>query len=168
MTAAVDVLTGPGGEVRGIITGDLGVGRDGKPKSSFARGIALEAKYTLIGEGARGSLAKALIRTFNLDAKRSPQKYGLGIKEIWEIPDSVHEPGRIDHYLGYPLDDATGGGGFCLPRGRPQGVPRPRRPPRLQEPDALALRRVPALQAAPRDRAACSTAHAASATAPAR
>jgi electron-transferring-flavoprotein dehydrogenase len=113
MTAAIDVLTGPGGEVRGIITGDLGVGHDGKPKSTFARGIALEAKYTLIGEGARGSLAKTLISTFNLDANASPQKYGLGIKEIWEVPDSVHEPGRIDHYLGWPLDDATGGGGFA-------------------------------------------------------
>ncbi|HET7716002.1 MAG TPA: electron transfer flavoprotein-ubiquinone oxidoreductase, partial [Bauldia sp.] len=113
MTAAVDVLTGPEGEVRGIITGDLGVGRDGKPKSTFARGIALEAKYTLIGEGARGSLAKSLIRSFNLDANASPQKYGLGIKEIWEVSDSVHEPGRIDHYLGFPLDDATGGGGFA-------------------------------------------------------
>lgn len=112
MTAAVDVLTGPQGEVRGIITGDLGVGADGEPKSGFARGIALEARYTLIGEGARGSLAKALTESFGLQGT-SPQKYGLGIKEIWEIPAERHQPGRIDHYLGFPLDAATSGGGFC-------------------------------------------------------
>ena len=112
MTAAVDVLTGPDGAVRGIITGDLGVGADGQPKPGFARGIALEARYTLIGEGARGSLAKRLIERFGL-AAASPQKYGLGIKEIWEIPAERHQPGRIDHYLGFPLDAATSGGGFC-------------------------------------------------------
>ncbi len=112
MTAAVDVLTGDDGSVRGIITGDLGRDRAGEPKPGFARGIALEAKYTLIGEGARGSLAKELIRRFDLSSGRSPQKFGLGLKEIWEVSESVHEPGRIDHYLGYPLDDATSGGGF--------------------------------------------------------
>jgi len=116
MTAAVDVLTGPGGEVRGIITGDLGVDAQGQPKSSFARGIALEARYTLIGEGARGSLAKALTKTFGL-AGESPQKYGLGIKEIWEISPEVHQPGRVDHYLGHPLDLSTAGGGFCYHAG---------------------------------------------------
>ena len=113
MTAAVDVLTGPDGAVQGIVTGDLGVDRQGRPKSGYAAGIALKASYTLIGEGARGSLAKTLIRDFGLDAGRSPQKYGLGIKEIWEIPAEKHEPGRIDHYLGFPLDNATSGGGFC-------------------------------------------------------
>lgn len=112
MTAAVDVLTGPQGEVRGIITGDLGVDAKGRPKPGFARGIALEARYTLIGEGARGSLAKGLIASFGLEGA-SPQKYGLGIKEIWEIPADRHQPGRVDHYLGFPLDAATSGGGFC-------------------------------------------------------
>jgi electron-transferring-flavoprotein dehydrogenase len=113
MTAAVDVLRGPGGEIQGIVTGDLGVDRAGNPKSGYAAGIGLKAKYTLVAEGARGSLAKHLIQDFKLDAKSSPQKFGLGIKEIWEIPDSLHEPGRVDHYLGWPLDDATQGGGFC-------------------------------------------------------
>lgn len=112
MTAAVDVLRGPAGEVEGIVTGDLGVDRDGHPKSGYAAGIGLRAKYTLIGEGARGSLAKQIIGDFKLDAKSSPQKFGLGIKEIWEIPESLHEPGRVDHFLGWPLDDATQGGGF--------------------------------------------------------
>jgi electron-transferring-flavoprotein dehydrogenase len=113
MTAAVDVLTNDAGAVTGIVTGDLGIGRDGQPKPGFAAGIGIRAKYTLIGEGARGSLAKLLIARFNLDVKSSPQKYGLGIKEVWQIPQALHEPGRVDHYLGFPLDDATSGGGFC-------------------------------------------------------
>ena len=111
MTAAVDVLTGPAGEVQGIITGDLGVDAAGKPKSSFAQGIALRAKYTLIGEGARGSLAKGLLAGFGLETQ--PQLYGLGIKEVWELAPEQHQPGRVDHYLGYPLDDDTAGGGFA-------------------------------------------------------
>jgi electron-transferring-flavoprotein dehydrogenase len=111
-TAAVDVLTDASGVVTGIITGDLGRDHDGNKKPGFARGIALEAKYTLIGEGARGSLAKNLIRDFQLDKDASPQKFGLGIKEVWELAESAHEPGRIDHYLGFPLDNSTHGGGF--------------------------------------------------------
>ena len=113
MTAAVGVLTNADGAVEGIITGDLGLDHAGKPKPGYAAGIGIRAKYTLIGEGARGSLARQLIHRFNLDAKSSPQKFGLGIKEIWQVPDSVHQPGRVDHYLGFPLDDATSGGGFC-------------------------------------------------------
>ena len=112
MTAAVDVLRGAGGAVEGIVTGDLGVDRDGNPKPGYAAGIGLRARYTLIAEGARGSLARHLIQHFKLDAASSPQKFGLGIKEIWEIPESLHEPGRVDHFLGWPLDDATQGGGF--------------------------------------------------------
>ena len=111
MTAAVDVLTGEAGEVQGIITGDLGVDANGNPKSGHAAGIALRAKYTLIGEGARGSLAKGLIARFGLET--GPQLYGLGIKEVWELAPERHRPGRIDHYLGYPLDDDTSGGGFA-------------------------------------------------------
>ncbi len=113
MTAAVDVLTGEGGRVEGIITGDLGVDRAGQPKSTYAAGIALRAKYTLIGEGARGSLAKHVIAQFGLAAKHDPQLYGLGLKEVWEIAPDRHELGRVDHYLGFPLDNATSGGGFA-------------------------------------------------------
>lgn len=111
MTAAVDVLGGADGPVRGIITGDLGRDRQGNPKPGFAEGIALEAKYTLIAEGARGSLAKQLIASYGL--AREPQKYGLGIKEIWQIGADRHQPGRVDHYLGFPLDNAMAGGGFA-------------------------------------------------------
>ncbi|ODT69529.1 MAG: electron transfer flavoprotein-ubiquinone oxidoreductase [Pelagibacterium sp. SCN 63-23] len=110
MTAAVDVLRSGDGPVRGVITGDLGRDRDGNAKPGFAEGIALEAGYTLIAEGARGSLARQLISAFDLE--RAPQKYGLGIKEIWEIPAERHQAGRVDHYLGFPLDNATAGGGF--------------------------------------------------------
>ncbi|WP_137151181.1 electron transfer flavoprotein-ubiquinone oxidoreductase [Devosia sp. FKR38] len=110
MTSAVDVLGGQGAPVRGIITGDLGRDHNGNPKDSFAEGIALEAKYTLIAEGARGSLAKKIIADFDLAGE--PQKYGLGIKEVWEIPAERHSPGKVDHYLGFPLDNATSGGGF--------------------------------------------------------
>jgi electron-transferring-flavoprotein dehydrogenase len=110
MTAAVDVLSGPDGVVRGIITGDLGRDHEGNPKSGFAEGIALEAKYTLIGEGARGSLARQIIGLHHLE--QQPQKYGLGIKEVWQVPADRHQLGRVDHYLGFPLDDATAGGGF--------------------------------------------------------
>jgi electron-transferring-flavoprotein dehydrogenase len=112
MTPAVDVLHTLAGAVEGIVTGDLGVDRDGTPKSGYAAGIGLLAKYTLVAEGARGSLGNHLIANFKLDAKSSPQKFGLGIKEIWEIPAALHEPGRVDHFLGWPLDDATQGGGF--------------------------------------------------------
>ena len=110
MTAAVDVLSSGNGPVRGIITGDLGRDHGGNPKPGFAEGIALEAKYTLIAEGARGSLAKQLMLDHAL--AREPQKYGLGIKEVWQISAEFHVPGRVDHYLGFPLDNATAGGGF--------------------------------------------------------
>ena len=112
MTAAVDVLRDGEGPVRGIITGDLGRDHEGNPKPGFAEGIALEAKYTLIAEGARGSLGKQIIGDFALDRSSSPQKYGLGVKEVWDIPADRHQPGKVDHYLGFPLDNGTDGGGF--------------------------------------------------------
>jgi electron-transferring-flavoprotein dehydrogenase len=110
MTAAVDVLSSGDGPVRGIITGDLGRDHTGNPKSGFAEGIALEAKYTLIAEGARGSLAKRIIADNSLASE--PQKYGLGIKEVWQVAAHKHQKGRVDHYLGFPLDNGTSGGGF--------------------------------------------------------
>ena len=111
MTAAVDVLRSGNGPVRGIITGDLGLDHNGNAKPGHAAGIALEAKYTLIAEGARGSLAKQLNLAFHTE--REPQKYGLGIKEVWEIAADRHQPGKVDHYMGFPLDNATSGGGFA-------------------------------------------------------
>jgi len=100
------------GAVVGIATGDMGIGRDGKPKDSFARGMELRAKYTLLAEGARGSLSKVAIARFALDRDRDPPKFGIGLKELWQIaPDRFH-PGLVQHTLGWPLDNRTGGGSF--------------------------------------------------------
>ena len=110
--AATEVLHDDNGAVVGVATGDMGVGRDGAPKDSFVRGMELHGKYTLIGEGARGSLAKRLIAKFHLDEGREPQKFGLGIKELWEVPADKHQPGLVQHTFGWPLDRRTGGGSF--------------------------------------------------------
>jgi len=83
--AAAEVLYGTDGEVVGVATGDMGVGRDGKPKDSFTRGMELCGKYTLFAEGARGSLSKSLISRFGLDRDRDPPKFGIGLKELWEV-----------------------------------------------------------------------------------
>ncbi len=110
--AAAEVLYDDNGAVVGVATGDMGVGRDGKPKDSFVRGMELRGKYTFIAEGARGSLAKQLITKFALDEGREPQKYGIGIKELWEVPKAIHQPGLVQHSFGWPLDNRTGGGTF--------------------------------------------------------
>jgi electron-transferring-flavoprotein dehydrogenase len=110
--AAAEVLFGADGEVAGIATGDMGIGRDGKPKASFTRGMELRAKYTLFGEGARGHLTKALIARYGLDRDREPPKYGIGIKELWQVATGRHRPGLVQHTLGWPLDNRTGGGSF--------------------------------------------------------
>ena len=110
--AAEEVLYGDKGEVLGIATGDMGVGRDGKPKDSFTRGMELRGKYTLFAEGARGSLSKQLIAKYQLDAGREPQKYGIGLKELWRIDPAKHQPGLVQHSFGWPLSSDTGGGSF--------------------------------------------------------
>jgi electron-transferring-flavoprotein dehydrogenase len=110
--AAVEPLYGPNGEVVGIATGDMGIGKDGKPKDSFTRGMELRAKYTLIAEGARGSLAKALMARFALDRDREPGKFGIGLKELWQVAPERHRPGLVQHTFGWPLDNRTGGGSF--------------------------------------------------------
>jgi electron-transferring-flavoprotein dehydrogenase len=110
--AATEVIYGEHGEVRGIATGDMGVGRDGEPKASFTRGMELLGKYTLFAEGARGSLSKQLIAKFALDAKSEPPKFGIGLKEVWQIDPAKHKKGLIQHSFGWPLDNSTGGGSF--------------------------------------------------------
>jgi electron-transferring-flavoprotein dehydrogenase len=107
-----EILMDGEGNVTGVATGDLGIGRDGKPKGEFVRGMALHGKYTLIAEGARGSLAKKLIGIFNLDANCEPQKYGIGLKELWQVQPHKHRPGLVQHTMGWPLNDRTGGGSF--------------------------------------------------------
>jgi electron-transferring-flavoprotein dehydrogenase len=110
--AASEVLYDDSGAVVGVATGDKGIGKDGKATERFQRGIELRAKYTVIAEGARGSLAKTLIARFGLDKGREPQKYGLGLKELWEVAPGRHRPGLVQHTLGWPLDNRTGGGSF--------------------------------------------------------
>lgn len=110
--AATEVLYDEQGAVKGIATGDMGIGRDGKPKDSFTRGMELLGKYTLFAEGARGSLTKQLINKFALDSKSEPAKFGIGLKEVWQIDPAKHQKGMIQHSFGWPLDLKTGGGSF--------------------------------------------------------
>ncbi|VVT07818.1 electron transfer flavoprotein-ubiquinone oxidoreductase [Hoeflea alexandrii] len=110
--AATEVLTDDNGAVIGVATGDMGVERNGEPGPNYARGMALLGKYVLIGEGVRGSLAKQLISRFKLDEGREPQKYGIGLKELWQVKPEHHKPGLVQHSFGWPLDMKTGGGSF--------------------------------------------------------
>jgi electron-transferring-flavoprotein dehydrogenase len=110
--AAAEVLFGAHGEVAGIATGDMGIGRDGQPKESFTRGMELRGKYTLFAEGARGQLSKALIARFALDRDREPPKFGIGLKELWQVALDRHHPGLVQHTFGWPLGNSTGGGSF--------------------------------------------------------
>jgi electron-transferring-flavoprotein dehydrogenase len=110
--AAAEVLYDEDGRVVGVATGDMGVGRDGKPNAGYTRGMELRGKYVLIGEGARGSLAKELIARYELDAACDVPKFGIGIKELWQVAPEKHRPGLVQHSFGWPLDDKTGGGSF--------------------------------------------------------
>ncbi|AGF74796.1 electron transfer flavoprotein-ubiquinone oxidoreductase [Bartonella australis AUST/NH1] len=110
--AASDVLYNDDGAVIGVLTGDMGLKKDETPGKNYMPGMALLAKYTLIAEGARGSIAKQLIQKFDLSKDREPQKFGLGLKELWEVDPQKHKLGLIQHFTGWPLDNNTGGGGF--------------------------------------------------------
>ena len=100
------------GDLIGVITGDMGSDADGEPTAQFVAGIEIQAPFTLIAEGARGSLARQLESHFNLRDADRPAKFGLGIKEIWRIPEQQHQPGYVSHSFGWPLSDDTGGGAF--------------------------------------------------------
>jgi len=110
--AAAEVLFDGNGAVAGVATGDMGVAKDGHHKDSFTRGMELRAKYTLFAEGARGSLTKILEQRFALRQGREPQKFGLGLKELWQVAPEKHRPGLVQHTFGWPLDNRTGGGSF--------------------------------------------------------
>jgi electron-transferring-flavoprotein dehydrogenase len=110
--AASAVVFDSAGAVKGVQVGDLGIAKNGEHKGDFTPGIEIHAKYTLIGEGVRGSLAKQLIRKFKLGEGKQPQKFGIGLKELWEVPAENHKPGLVIHTTGWPLPDDTGGGSF--------------------------------------------------------
>ena len=112
--AAAEVLFHDDGRVKGIATGDMGVGHSGEHKGSYQPGMELHAKYTLFAEGCRGHLGKQLIKHFKLDAGKDPQHYGIGVKELWDIDPAKHKPGLVMHGLGWPLTESGSSGGWFL------------------------------------------------------
>ena len=110
--AAADILYDDTGAVKGVVTGDMGIGKDGEPTANYQPGMELHAKYTVFAEGARGSLGKRLMQKFDLNKGRDPQAYGIGIKEIWQVPAEQHKEGLVVHTAGWPLDGDTYGGSF--------------------------------------------------------
>ena len=110
--AAAEVLYTDEGAVKGVATGNMGVGKDGNPSESFQIGMELHGKYTIFAEGSRGHLGKQLIAKYKLDEGRDPQTYGIGIKEVWEIDPARHQPGFVMHTAGWPMDSSTYGGAF--------------------------------------------------------
>nr|WP_298380934.1 electron transfer flavoprotein-ubiquinone oxidoreductase [uncultured Halomonas sp.] len=119
--AAQEALIDDEGIVRGIVTGDMGVAADGSEKSGYMPGMELRAKYTLFAEGSRGHIGKRLVERFKLDEGKDPQHYGIGLKELWDVPAEVHEPGLVLHGSGWPLDK-NAHGGFFLYHGENQQV----------------------------------------------
>ena len=112
--AAVEVLYHEDGRVKGIATGDMGIAEDGSQKDSYMPGMELHAKYTLFSEGCRGHLGKQLMERFDLNADRDPQHYGIGIKEVWDIPADQHDEGLVVHGVGWPLSESSSSGGAFL------------------------------------------------------
>jgi electron-transferring-flavoprotein dehydrogenase len=110
--AASDLTYREDGSIKGVVAGVMGIEKSGQPGPNYSPGMELNGKYVLIGEGVRGSLAKRLIRDFKLDKDRQPQKYGIGIKELWQVPAEQHKPGFVQHTFGWPLANSTGGGTF--------------------------------------------------------
>jgi electron-transferring-flavoprotein dehydrogenase len=110
--AAAEVLYNDDGSVKGVATGNMGIGKDGAPTGDFQLGMELHAKYTVFAEGSRGQLGRQLIARFQLDAGKDPQTYALGVKELWEIDPAKARPGHVIHALGWPMDAQTYGGGF--------------------------------------------------------
>lgn len=110
--AATEVVYGDDGAVKGIATGNMGLGKDGQPTADFQLGMELHGKYTIFAEGARGQLGRQLLEHFNLQADSAPQSFGIGIKELWEVPPEKAQPGLVVHTAGWPMDKETFGGGF--------------------------------------------------------
>lgn len=111
--ACSDLVFGETGEVTGVIAGEFGRDKEGKETDAYEPGMEVLGKYVLLGEGVRGSLTKILIDKYKLDSQSQPQKYGLGMKEIWEIDPKHHKEGKVIHSMGWPLDSNAGGGSFC-------------------------------------------------------
>ena len=111
--AASKILYNDDGSVKGVQTGDMGIDKEGNNKDNFEPGIEIHGKVTVFAEGCRGHLGKELIEKFSLNKNKSPQQYGIGFKEIWEITEEQHDEGMVMHTAGWPLDNNTYGGSFC-------------------------------------------------------
>jgi electron-transferring-flavoprotein dehydrogenase len=126
--AAAEVLYNEDGSVKGVATGDMGVSASGEKKPSFEPGFEFHAKYTILAEGCRGHLGKEVINKYRLNQDSDPQHYGIGIKEVWEIPEDQHNEGSVLHSTGYPIQGASyasSSGGFFVSCGEQSGLPRP-------------------------------------------
>src|SRR5579871_850802 len=110
--AASDLTYREDGSVKGVVAGVFGIGKDGEKKADYQPGLELNGKYVLIAEGVRGSLAKVIQAKYGLAEGREPQKFGIGLKELWQVPEGQFVSGLAQHTVGWPLDDATGGGSF--------------------------------------------------------
>ena len=109
---AAEILYAEDGSVRGVATGNMGIGKNGEPKDSFQLGMELTGRYTIFAEGARGQLGRQLLERFRLAEGKDPQTYAIGVKELWEVPAEKAEPGRVMHTAGWPMDRTAFGGGF--------------------------------------------------------
>jgi len=116
--AASEPLFGGGGALEGVVAGEFGLDSEGKPGAAYEPGVEVRGRYVVVAEGARGSLAKQLIRRFGLDEGRALPKFGLGMKELWEVDPANHRPGDVLHSVGWPLGNRTGGGSFVYHFGR--------------------------------------------------
>ena len=110
--AASEPVYGPNGELQGVVAGVFGIGKDGSHKADYQPGLNVLGKYVLLAEGARGSISKVVQAKYGLCAGKEPQKYGIGLKELWQVPQEKFQPGLVQHSFGWPLDDSTGGGSF--------------------------------------------------------
>ena len=149
--AAAEVLYDDTGAVRGVATGDMGVAKDGTHKAEYQPGMELHAKYTLFAEGCRGSLSQELMQQFNLRDGVDPQKYGIGLKELWQVAPDKHQKGLVAAQPGLAARHEHRRRLVHLPLRRRPGVRGLRRPSQLREPAPVAVRRVPALQDASGD-----------------
>ncbi|KCZ93309.1 electron transfer flavoprotein-ubiquinone oxidoreductase [Hyphomonas johnsonii] len=121
--AASDVVYGEKGEVRGVVAGVMGIGADGEKKPDYEPGMELIGKYVLFAEGARGSLTKQVMKRFDLEADCDPQKFGIGLKEVWSVPEEIFVEGLVQHSFGWPVNDKHGNGGGFLYHFRDNGEP---------------------------------------------
>ena len=146
---AAEILYNENGSVKGVATGNMGVGKEGEPTENFQLGMELHAKYTIFAEGSRGHLGKQLIARFKLDEGKDPQTYGLGVKELWEIDPKRHQPGFVMHTAGWPHGLRNLWRRLSLPHGKQPGGAGLHHRPGLCQPLPEPLRRVPALEDAP-------------------